>query len=228
MLSLNTKLRYAVEFNQYGFTLCRLFILLLLYCLVALLEIVGISSFIPIFHALSAENPSDIPKNFLTTDLKFLNNLFEFLFVYLPLESLIFFVFFIFCIRQFAIYSKSSFQVFVQQDVLKNLRVELFDRILISRFDYQESMNKGALVNNLIVEANTSILFIVAMIEFFCGIVVVGLYLVVMGSLSTQLLLVGIILLGLACSLPMIWINAAESRKLVVANNVIGFFYAKD
>ena len=27
-------------------------------------------------------------------------------------------------------------------------------------------MNKGALVNNLIVEANTSILFIVAMIEF--------------------------------------------------------------
>ena len=105
----------------------------------------------------------------MTTDLDFLNTLLEFLFIYLSLESLIFLVFCIFCIRQIATYSKSSFQTFVQQDVLKNIRIAIFDRILISRFDYQESINKGTLVNNLIVEANTTILFIVAMIDFFAG-----------------------------------------------------------
>ena len=49
VLSLNKKLHYAVGFSQYGFTFCRLSILLLLHCSVALLEIVGISSFIPYF-----------------------------------------------------------------------------------------------------------------------------------------------------------------------------------
>ena len=48
-----------------------------------------------------------------------------------------------------------------------------------------------------------------------------------MGSLSTELLLVGIILLAFACSLPTIWIikSAAESRKLVIANNALSDFF---
>lgn len=223
----NEKLQHVYRYREFGFTLKRVFLILCLYLLVATLEIVGLSSFVPLILSLGASDGTYHPTNSVNEGLPIqVVQFFEFLDFYPSVEILTVFIVSIFFIRQIALYSKNFYLAHVQQDILKTIRSYLFEKILRSKFEFQENLNPGTVVNNFMVEANTSILFLVAFTDLICTVLVLAVYLFVLGTISLDLLGLSILTFCFGGLIPAFWIrrSANKSRELVKRNRELSDF----
>lgn len=226
LIDWRTKIYFVNRYALFGLSKKRLILLLFLYVIVAVLEIIGIASFVPLISTLRSEGSGlewSIPSGLESLGLK--KSLLS-AFSQVSVEALILLSFFVFVIRQVVIYTNNVYKDVIKQDILKNIRVALFDGLLGSRFEYQEELKKGDLFNNFITEANTSVLFFIALLDLCCITCVLFIYFVTLTYISLEMILAALFLLLICGLVPIYWVrqSTVESRNLVNANRQIADF----
>ena len=215
---------YRIKFFELKFK--SVFFLILLTILSVFVEMFGISLFLPIFEYIRLEG--DI--NYLLENSfiwQYLYNFYNFFNIEVSLIYLLFTVILLFLFRQIFNFIKLTYRAKINFTILQKLRKRILKSYLESNLNKVENLEKGYVFNLFTEQSGTSVLALLAPIEFLSYCIMAIGYVFLMGFISLPITIIAIILLIFTLILPRryIFLSGLVGKKLTDINLNIGSFF---
>ena len=200
-------------------------ILISLSILGSITEVLGVSTFLPIFQYLRLEG--DVSTLVRDSQLwKFIFDFYDFFSISVSLKSLLIVAFTLFLIRQIILYLRIVTQATITQYLQKKRRDKLFSLFFNAKTSYQDQMKTGDLVNVMTTETNAAISGIMAPMELIVLITLIIFYVITLSVISYEMMLLSIFVFFISILAPRVWIKKSREvgRNATSANTKMSSF----
>lgn len=208
-----------------GFGLRDGVLLFLLSLVTTLMEIFGVTMFLPIFQfvRLNGDIHALIDESAIW---EYMMMLFNFIGIDVTLHVLLIIAFFLLSSRQIINYIRLIYIAYISSNLSRKLRNKIFFAYLNADTSFHDNLSTGELVNVVVTETRAAISGVILPIELVLNFVLLLSYLFVLLALSLEMTIAALIVLLIAIYIPKRWVNqtADTGRKVVEANSQLTEF----
>jgi ABC-type multidrug transport system fused ATPase/permease subunit len=213
------------RFSDFGLSVKRVIILILLPLVATLSEVVGLGIFLPIFQYIRLDGDM----NALISDSslwQYIVGIFHYFNIKVSLLVLLLISFTLFLGRQLLSFVRLIYSSATTQYLVQLQRNRLFDQYIEADTSYHDSVPVGSLVNIIVREVDGAISGLMGPMELLTYVLMFVGYLIVLSFLSLEMTLYAVTAIAIASFIPKSWItkSAIVGRKLVDANIIMSRF----